>query len=172
MKKMVIVINGKGGVGKDTLVCALASYYSLMNISAIDPIKEIASKYGWNGEKDNKSRKFLSDLKRAFSNYNNLPNNYLLEQYKIFCENDKELLVVHIREPDQIKLFLKSVSIPHISILVTRDDINGLDNYGNYSDDNVNNYKYNYYFNNNLPIQISVSNFVSLIESALCLIYN
>ena len=63
MNKVVIVINGAGGVGKDTL-CELASlHFKVFNVSSITPIKEIASMCGWSGAKDDKSRKFLSDLK-------------------------------------------------------------------------------------------------------------
>ncbi len=61
-----------------------AKNYKTVNVSAITPIKEIASNYGWNGEKDAKSRKFLSDLKRAFADYNDLPTHYLYEEYKAF----------------------------------------------------------------------------------------
>ena len=40
-KKLVIVINGKGGLGKDTLCESLRIDYRVTNISAITPIKEI-----------------------------------------------------------------------------------------------------------------------------------
>lgn len=49
--KTVIIINDKGGVGKDTLCNIAAEYYLVKNVSTIDPFKEIARKYaGWNGE--------------------------------------------------------------------------------------------------------------------------
>ena len=51
MKKTVIVINGAGGVGKDTLCDAVALHLPTCNISSITPIKEIARTFGWNGEK-------------------------------------------------------------------------------------------------------------------------
>ncbi|MBO5879339.1 MAG: hypothetical protein J6Q68_02150, partial [Clostridia bacterium] len=63
MKKLVMVINGAGGVGKDTLCDFASAHFSVMNISSITPIKEIAAMCGWNGEKSDKARKFLSDLK-------------------------------------------------------------------------------------------------------------
>lgn len=86
MKKTVIIINGTGGAGKDTL-CGLASkHYKVKNISAITPIKEIAGNYGWNGEKDSRARKFLSDLKKVFIDYNDMPTKYLHGEYKEFLE--------------------------------------------------------------------------------------
>jgi guanylate kinase len=46
-KQITIVMNGKGGVGKDTLCLSLSSR-RVRNISSITPIKEIAANYGWN----------------------------------------------------------------------------------------------------------------------------
>ena len=42
MKKVAIVINGGGGVGKDTLCDLAAKHFKTINISTIDPIKELA----------------------------------------------------------------------------------------------------------------------------------
>ena len=103
MEKLVIIINGVGGVGKDTLCDFAAKYYKIRKISAITPIKEIAQHYGWNGEKDERSRKFLSDVKRAFIEYNDLPTQYLLKQYEKFKKSEDEILFVHIREKEEIE---------------------------------------------------------------------
>ena len=62
MKQLAIVINGCGGVGKDTLCQMAARHYKVRNISSVTPIKELAVQCGWNGAKDNRSRKFLSDF--------------------------------------------------------------------------------------------------------------
>ena len=40
--KLTIVINGMGGVGKDTLCRFAAERYKTENISSITPIKELA----------------------------------------------------------------------------------------------------------------------------------
>ena len=53
MNKLIVVINGRGGVGKDTLCSFVSDNYNVMNISSIDPIKEIAKTIGWDGKKDN-----------------------------------------------------------------------------------------------------------------------
>ena len=81
MKKIVIIINGNGGVGKDTLCDFASEKYTVTNISAITPIKNIAYQFGWRGEKDQKSRKFLADLKKTFIEYNDLPYRYLVGEY-------------------------------------------------------------------------------------------
>lgn len=159
IKKLVIVINGRGGVGKDTLCDSLHTIYRVKNISAITPIKKIAQKYGWNGEKDEKSRRFLANLKRVFAEYNDLPNNYLLEEYRKFVSNDMEILCVHIREKDQIEKFLKSVTLPCITLLVKREAIIPERKFGNEADDYVEDFCYDYVFDNNGPIEESTEKF-------------
>ena len=95
--KKVIVINGRGGVGKDTLCEFAAKRYKVMNISSITPIKELAMQIGRDGAKDLRSRKFLSDLKQLTSEYNDYPNNYLLRKCREFEKSEYELLFVHSR---------------------------------------------------------------------------
>ena len=109
MKKITIIINGKGGAGKDTMCEMAAKHFRTMNVSSIDPIKKIASQNGWNGEKDDKSRKFLADLKKIFTDYNDLPTEYIFGKYKEFLVSDCEILFVHIREPEEIEKFRRKI---------------------------------------------------------------
>ena len=163
-EKIVIIINGKGGVGKDT-VCEIASqFFKVKIISAITPIKEIATSFGWHGEKDSKSRKFLSDLKRTFIDYNNLPNNYLEEEYIKFKKSDIDILFVHIRENDQIDDFKRRVDTKCVTMLVRSSRVES-DNkqYGNYSDDNVEDYTYDYYYANEKPLEMLTADFMTYI---------
>lgn len=76
--KHIVIINGTGGSGKDTFVEFASKYASIENFSSIDTIKTIASlevyqnqkglewlvEYGWKGQKTEKDRKLLSELKR------------------------------------------------------------------------------------------------------------
>ena len=164
-QKMVVVINGKGGVGKDALCDALSSAYLTENISAITPIKEIASHHGWNGEKDEKSRKFLSDLKQIFADYNDLPTRYLVDRYSEFLKSDRQVLFVHIRESDQIAHFVSFIKTPCITLLVRRKAIDKLQKYGNVSDDNVAMYPYDYYYDNDLPLEESCNKFIEFFDN-------
>lgn len=165
--KLVIVINGKGGVGKDALCDSLADRYRVRNRSSITPIKELARQHGWNGEKDLRSRRFLAELKRVFSEYNDLPTRYLLDEYAEFMQSDDQILFVHIREADQIATFVLAVGGNCKTLLVRRDDDGILDVYGNRADDNVEDYPYDYIFNNNKPFEKSASDFASLIDGLL-----
>ncbi len=166
-KKLVIVINGRGGVGKDTLCESLRIDYHVTNISAITPIKEIAKGYGWNGEKDERSRRFLANLKRVFAEYNDLPNRYLLNEYDKFASSDAQILCVHIREKDQIEKFVKSVTLPCITLLVKRNTELLGKKYGNDADDGVEDYCYDYEFDNDDSIQESAEKFRALIREIL-----
>lgn len=165
MEKIVIIINGNGGAGKDTL-CDLAGVkYKAASISAITPIKEIASRYGWRGEKDSRSRKFLADLKKVFVEYNDLPYRYLTQEYGKFLQDDRQILFVHIREAEEIDKFKKSVNIPCVTLLIRRGSISR--NWGNASDDNVENYAYDYIYNNDKDLAKAGSDFAAFLQELL-----
>lgn len=167
-KKLTVVINGRGGVGKDTLCDFAAEAYRVRNVSSITPIKEIARTHGWNGEKDLRSRKFLSDLKRVFTEYNDLPTTYLLDEQKAFLESaDEQILFVHIREGEQIASFVSKAAAPCITLLVRREDKALAQNYGNTSDDDVENYPYDYYYDNSLPLEQTRESFLALLAQIL-----
>lgn len=163
-KKIVVIINGKGGVGKDTVCDIAANFFKSETVSAITPIKQIAREFGWNGEKDKKSRKFLSDLKRAFIDYNGLPNKYLEKEYYKFMESDTDILFVHIRENDQIEDYKNRVKSKCITLLIRTETSNDSETqFGNYSDDNVEDYSYDYYYLNNQPLENLPSDFLHFI---------
>lgn len=162
--KLVIVINGKGGVGKDALCHALATVYRVANISAITPIKEIAADYGWRGEKDARSRRFLAELKRVFADYNDLPNQYLLQEYERFLASDRQILCVHIREQDQIDKFVAALRSPWVTLLVRRKAVGNAQAYGNQADDAVDDYPYDYIFDNDARLKESAAAFCRLID--------
>lgn len=164
MGKLVIVINGNGGVGKDTLCDFAAESYSVRNISAITPIKEIAALHGWNGEKDAKARKFLADLKAAFIAYNDLPFLYFKEQYHAFLENmAEEIMFVHIREAEEIDKVKQYTHTPCITLLVTRNQSAG-QCWGNPSDDNVENYEYDYRYSNDKELEEVKEDFLKFLK--------
>ena len=115
----VIAINGSGGCGKDSFVrqFAMANEGGVVNCSTIDPIKQLALQIGWDGNKDERSRKFLSDLKDLLTEFNDLSFNYVgrvIEEYK-----DSDYLFVHCREPQEIDKMVKAYGAK--SILITAD---------------------------------------------------
>lgn len=167
MNKLVIIINGKGGVGKDTMCEFAAKHYRVRNISSVTPIKEIAAKYGgWKGQKDAKSRKFLADLKQLFVDYNNLPFVYQCRQYEEFMKSEEEILFVHIREGKEIDQLKNWVPTACVTLLVERDPEEKMD-WGNASDDQVKEYRYDYVYHNVKPLEEAEKDFCEFLKNIL-----
>ena len=164
MKKVAIVINGAGGVGKDTLCELAAKHFKVMNISSITPIKEIAALCGWDGTKDNKSRKFLSDLKNLCVEYNDFPTSWAKARYDEFLLSDDEILFVHIREPKEIEKFVSATGGNAVTLLIRGGKRMSNEKYGNASDDGVEDYPYDYYFLNENTIDVAERDFVELMK--------
>lgn len=158
MNKAVIVINGAGGVGKDTICEIAAKHFKVRNISSVDPIKEIATFCGWTGVKDDRARKFLHDLKTVTAEYNDFPTRWALNIFKQFLTNDEEILFVHIREPWEIDKFVKATDGIAKTLLVRGGSRSRTDAYGNAADDMVEDYSYDYYFVNDRPLDETEEN--------------
>ena len=167
MKKLAIVINGAGGVGKDTLCNMAKSEFRIDNISSISPIKRIAKMCGWNGKKDDKSRKFLSDLKLLCVEYNDYPTVWAYNKYKSFLESEDDIMFVHIREPWEIEKFVKATEGVAKTLLVRGGSRSRAGAYGNAADDMVENYTYDYYFVNDRPLDETELNVKALFEDIL-----
>lgn len=167
MKKITFVINGAGGVGKDTL-CDLASkHFKVYNISTIMPIKDIAAMCGWNGAKDDKSRRFLSDLKRLCVEYNDYPTVWATERYHGFLESENQIMFLHIREPEEIAKFVRATGGAARTLLIRGGDRMKKTSYGNVSDDCVENYEYDYYFVNDRSLAEAEESFCEFLRKAL-----
>jgi len=164
MEKVAIVINGAGGVGKDTLCELAAKHFKVKNISSITPIKEVAALCGWDGTKDNKARKFLSDLKNLCVEYNNYPTVWAKARYDEFLLSDDDIMFVHIREPEEIAKFVAATDGKAKTLLVRGGKRMSNEKYGNISDDGVENYPYDYYFLNENTLDIAETEFVELIN--------
>ena len=168
MKKTVIVINGAGGVGKDTLCELAAKHFKVYNTSSITPIKELAAQCGWHGEKDDKARKFLSDLKRLTVEYNDFPTKWAIERYNEFLVSDDEIMFLHIRESEEIEKFVRATDGVAKTLLIRGGERFANQRkmpYGNVSDDLVEQYSYDYYFNNDKTLDIAEVEFSALLES-------
>ena len=167
MKKLAIVINGAGGVGKDTLCNIAKSEFKVDNISSISPIKRIAKMCGWNGKKDDKSRKFLSDLKLLCVEYNDYPTLWAYGKYKSFLESEDDIMFIHIREPEEIAKFVEKTGGAAKTLLVRGGERMKHRAYGNVSDDSVEDYRYDYYFMNDKSLDEAKVDFVELLKKML-----
>ena len=168
MKKTVIVINGSGGVGKDTLCDMAAKHYKVRNVSSITPIKELAAQCGWSGEKNEKSRKFLSDLKRLTTEFNDFPTKWIYNEFLEFMTTDEEIMFVHIRESEEIDKFVHITGNKARTLLIRGGNrFADKAKYGNASDDLVEEYNYDHYFTNDNPIDRTEEIFCNFLNSII-----
>ena len=159
LEKLTVIINGAGGVGKDTLCGIAGEFYRVKTVSSIDPILKIARHGGWTGEKSPAGRRLLSDLKAAFSRYNNLSTRYLLDEYETFLAGDDEIMFVHIREAEEIDRFRAGLRTRNIALLVTASRI-AEGSFGNVSDDHVKDYDYDFVYHNDCTPDELVKDFM------------
>ena len=167
MKKAVFVINGAGGVGKDTLCDLAAKHFKVYNKSTIMPIKDIAAMCGWDGSKDAKSRKFLADLKQLTVAYNDYPTMWGLERFNEFMASDDEVMFMHIREPEEIAKYVRATGGVAKTLLVRGGSRMALSHYGNAADDCVENYEYDYYFVNEKSLEEAERDFCDFLAGVL-----
>lgn len=153
MTKQVFIINGSGGVGKDTFVNLIqinfeSKYmYLVMNFSSVDKVKKVAKLIGWDGKsKTEKDRKFLSDLKLLCTEYNDMPFNSMCEIVEEFDKSKfRQMLFLHIREPEEVERAKKTFNAK--TILIKRDSVEHITS--NMSDKYIYNYTYDIVINNN-----------------------
>ena len=168
--KTVIIINGQGGVGKNYICDIAALKYKIDIISAAALPKKLASECGWNGiDKDEKTRKFLSDLLVAIREYNEGCNKYLINETKKFADTENDILFIHVREPKDIRYIYDGIkNIPNIKVktlLILSPE--GKKKYGNVGDDSVFDYDYDYNYVNDKLIcyEKSKVNIMNLIDN-------
>ena len=142
--KRIVIINGTGGSGKNTFIDFCSRYAKVYDFSSVDKVKEIARAIGWNGQKEEKDRKFLSDLKKLTTEYNDMAFNSIKDAVNKFYDSENEIMFIHIREPEEIERAVKTFSA--YSLLIKRDGVQNISS--NYSDANVDNYDYDYIIKN------------------------
>lgn len=177
--KKVIIINGSGGVGKDAFAkrvieetvklakCVVPVenedycvnpevFYRIdniitNNISTIDCVKNIAKMFNWNGEKSEKDRKMLSDLKDLMTVYNDYPFKRITAQITDWLRYDKtrpndmydhSFLFVHCREPKEIDRIKNQFPNDTFTLLVQNPKVAKIT--GNHADKEVENYNYDF----------------------------
>lgn len=133
MKVHYIILNGESGSGKTTFtdMCTVLLTelgYDVIVKSSIDLVKEVArEKCGWNGVKDEKSRKLLHDLKVAMEEYDNYPTLSVFNAiddkiHKDYIDGefvDEYFVFTDIRESEYIEKFK--------SVVKKRNDLSGVD---------------------------------------------
>lgn len=139
--KKIYIVNGKPRAGKDTFAELLSKHCRVFKYSSVDKVKQIAAKCGWDGGKTDKDRKFLADLKRVTTEFNDMSYNDVAEKVAYFLKTDFfDVMLIDIREPEEIEraiegygaeaIYINNVNVPMIT--------------SNESDANVNNFVYDH----------------------------
>jgi|GEM_PF-2977265 hypothetical protein len=154
------VINGRPKIGKDTFVSIVKEHltesnYLVHNISTMEPLLKFIDDLGLNKEKTLKNRKMFSLLKEAVD-IQGYTFSRTKEKICEICKENKNynnIIFIHCREPKEIDKYVEFLHAK--TILITSPEIEKLQiDYGNNSDNNVNNYNYDYIINNHKPIKI------------------
>ena len=168
--KLIIIINGVGGVGKDTIVDIVANHYAVRNVSSVKPFKRLLTTFGVgeSQQKTLKGRKLLSDLKKAFDEYNDRSTAYLTKELTEFINHeDQQIMFAHIREPEYIAKF-KDIAehfVTVVTLLITGRNEDMV--YGNMADDGVMDYHYDAIFKNDCSLEELEGRFMEFFEEIL-----
>ena len=144
----IILINGAGGVGKDTFVeiCQrMMDKDKILNISTVDLIKQAAKILGWNEQKDEKGRKFLSDLKDLATEYSDLSVSYISKTILQAQEDGTEAIFVHCREPEELARLKERFDA--ITLLIKNNRVKPIES--NHADRDIEQYEYDFVIENN-----------------------
>jgi dephospho-CoA kinase len=158
----IVVINGPAGAGKDLFVTFCAQFLGtdkIKNYSTVDYVKAIAAQIGWDGTKDLKNRKFLSDLKDVLTEWDDIP--YRRTKIEITEFQDKlnalgeeydtnGVMFIHCREPEEIARFKAEYGAQ--TVLVRRESAENQE-VSNHADERVFEYKYDTVVYNNGTIE-------------------
>lgn len=151
----IIIVNGVPRSGKDSFVGFCLDKLGKFGqaFSTVDFVKDIAIRCGWDREKTPKDRKFLSDLKKLLTEWNDVPYQiarkeiakiYLIaEQYGL--DHNKFVVFIFCREPEEIDRFVKEYDAT--AILVRCPGVEDREQ-SNESDSGVFDYNYEYIISN------------------------
>lgn len=141
MKKTVVIINGTGSCGKDTVDEIVSKYCKTYRIDSVGIPKYVLGLrcVGWDGVKTPRARKALSELKRVLSEFNDcIFVDMVAKLVGVFMSRsfDYEYAFVHIREKAEIDRFYSycvdmGYSVKKCLVLGRHER-----NWGNDSDDN------------------------------------
>lgn len=163
----IICVNGYARSGKDTF-CDYAFFKRglVYNYSTIDGVKKIAEAIGWDGKKDERGRKFLSDLKDCLTSYNDYPTQSIITDIRnrnsVIDEEcyDAIVYLVHMREPEEIERWKNDYGAR--SLLIQRPGVK--QDWGNHADDEVMNIEYDYIVRNDGTLKELEANAINFID--------
>ena len=160
MKSYVIIINGSANAGKDTFVELFENICSnnevVYEFSTINKVKKAVRELVPGPIKNDKYRKFLSDIKKLWVEYNEGPCwatfeyiEHVLQAEYVVTNYNSVFIFIHCREPEEIKKLVSHVNYRFESVcktlLIHKPNI-AIPN--NDSDKNVEDYNYDFIIDN------------------------
>ena len=148
----IYVVNGFPESGKTTFERIIQKFLGRENVfiySTIDTIKDLANMIGWDGKKDDRGRRLLSDLKAVMNQY----NDYTIKEIADYLRTVETLgrygtiepiVFVDSREPKEIARIVREFNARTIYIKREKET-----EFTNSSDQNVKDYYYDVYIWNN-----------------------
>ena len=110
--------------------------------SMVEIVKHYAEQMGWEGSKEDKDRKFLSDLKDCLTEWADIPMAYVYSRVKEFEELGDGYCFIDAREEPDIQRIKKDLTEQGHKVQSILIDKKTFKYYGNHADDNVMNQKY------------------------------
>ena len=174
----VVVVNGRPESGKTTfeakckeLVAASSTFWydeeqrmAVDVISTVDFVKQIARECGWDGVKNPRNRKFLSDLKDLLTEWNDVPFQKVLDHVMyldVFAKGFDWLLFVDCREPAEIQKLKERLNATTVLVRRLGDEVNET---SNHADENVFEYEYDYTIKNDGELNVLVTEGVGFLD--------
>lgn len=140
--KQIFILNGAPRAGKDTFAKLLNKLIPTKHISSITPVKNAAISLGWNGDKTDKARNFLCELKKFVNSQGDYIWNYLDIEVEKFQESSGTILLIDICEPEEIEKAVERYNAKTIKI--TRPNECSFNYAPSTADRDVCNYEYDY----------------------------
>lgn len=159
MVNSIYVINGKPRSGKDTVVEFIEANvpFRTINISTIDPVNDALRVLGWDGTKTDAYRDLASYLKMK----SDLMFDTSFKYIQSICD-EFAIIFIHCREPHNIKRICNSLGAK--SVYVHRDiDVTC----NNDSDNNTDQYNYDYIIKNNGSLSELESTIINFINNVI-----
>ena len=165
MSVRVVVVNGRPSSGKsffeETCMKLTALHPTSIGwdenddiwvgiYSTVDLVKDVAKCAGWNEEKTPKNRKFLSDLKKLLTDWDDVPfREVRLRANRMAKDSGDWVFFVDCREPNEIQRLKEAFNATTVLIRRAGDEIVET---SNQSDNNVFDYNYDLTIWNNFDI--------------------
>jgi hypothetical protein len=151
----IIVINGAAQAGKDTFVQLFMKHAQVcvFEWSTITTVKAVAGPaFGWDGEKDEPGRRFLSDLKDAWTRYNDGPFKEVCDKIRYYDRRfERYVLFIHVREPEEILKIVNAYPdrVTTLEVVNRRVPVPG-----NHADQNAHKFNYHITVDNSTSLEV------------------